>query len=104
MAMGVVEIATIARTQDYTKIKHNENTKVATEQSNIVVQNQKETLQKGKQVVDSKQPDWHNKKFDAKEKGKNEYTGSGGGKRKKHEVSDGKVKIKKEPGGFDVKI
>lgn len=102
MAIGAIEIATIARSGDYSGIKHNENAKVMTEQSNLVVQENRDSQQKVKQVRDSDNPDWHNRKFDAKEKGSNQYEGDGG-KGKKRPDSDGKVVLKGQ-GGFDVKV
>lgn len=102
MAMGAIELATIARSQDYSNIRHNETTKVMTDQSHLVVQEHKETQQKVRQVREGDDTEWHNKKFDAKEKGSNQYAGDGGQKKKKS-ASDGKVTLKGQ-GGFDIKI
>ncbi len=102
MAMGAIELATIARSQDYTNIRHNETTKVLTEQSNLVSREQKDTQQKTKQVREGENTDWYNRKFDAKEKGGNQYSGDGGRQREKQEPGE-KVVLKKS-GGFDVKI
>lgn len=102
MAMGAIELATIARSQDYSNIRHNETTKVMTDQSNLVAREQKDTQQKAKQVREGENTDWHNRKFDAKEKGSNEYSGDGGKQRGKQEPG-GKVAQNRQ-GGFDVKI
>ncbi len=102
MAMGAIELATIARSQDYSNIRHNETTKVMTEQNNIVVREHKETMQKTRQVRDGENSDWYNRKFDAKEKGGNQYSGDGGKKKDDPENRD-KVVLKGQ-GGFDVKI
>lgn len=103
MALGAIELATIARSQDYSNIKHNENNKVITDQSNVVEQVQKEVESKTRQVQDSEDPQWHNKKFDAKEKGDGKYSGDGGKNRRKKQEEDGKVTLKGR-GGFDMKI
>ena len=102
MALGVIEIATITRSQDYATMKHHESSKVVTDQSQITAQVQKDATQNTRQVRGGEQPDWHGKKFDAKEKGDGQYNGDGGRKRRKEE-QDGSVKLK-TPGGFDVKI
>ena len=49
--------------------------------------------------------EYQNKKFDAKEKGSNEYTGDGGrrGKKKEKQEADGKVLLK-GIGNFDVSM
>lgn len=102
MAMGAIELATIARSQDYSNIRHNETTKVMTDQSNMVAQERKEIQQKVKQVREGENSDWHNRKFDAKEKGSNQYNGDGGKGRNKQNPGD-KVGLKRQ-GGFDIKI
>lgn len=102
MAVGPIEMSTIARTQDYTTIKHNEDNKTFVDQSNIGQQLTKNVEQLTKQVQSSDDSDWQNKKFDAKEKGKNEYSGDGG---KKHERNNRKEQvIAKGHQGFDMKI
>ncbi len=102
MAFGSIELTTISRAQDYTPIKHNEDNKGFVDQTNIGQQIQKNTEQQIKEVHSSDNSDWHNKKFDAKEKGGNEYQGNGGSKRQKQEKND-KV-IAKGRQGFDMKI
>lgn len=102
MAIGVIEIATIARSQDYATIKHHETAKVVTDQGQITTQVQKEANQNTRQVREGENPSWQSKKFDAKEKGDGSYSGDGGQRRKKEE-KDGRV-ILKSSGGFDVKI
>lgn len=102
MAMGAIELATIARSQDYSNIRHNETTKVMTDQSNLVVREQKDNMQKAKQVREGENPAWYSRKFDAKEKGSNQYSGDGGKEREKSGPQE-RV-IRKGQGGFDVKI
>ena len=76
--MGTIEIASITRAQDYTTIKHNEDNKSVVQQANIGQQIKKDVDQRGREVRSSDNSDWSNKKFDAKEKGSNEYSGNGG--------------------------
>ncbi len=102
MAIGVMEIATIARSQDYATMKHNENTKLVTDQSNILGHVEKVVEERAQQVKQSDNSDWQNKKFDAKEKGKGQYSGDKG-KKREDDKKDGTVCIK-GPGGFDIKI
>lgn len=103
MAMGAIELGTIVRAQDYTTIKQNEDNKGTTQQSVLVEDRQKEDTQKTKQVNQSDDTQWQQKKFDAREKGNGSYEGDGGSKRKKEKKPDGKVVLKGR-GGFDIKI
>ncbi len=102
MAMGAIELATIARSQDYSNIRHNETTKVMTEQSNLITKEQKDNRQKAKQVREGENTDWYSRKFDAKEKGSNQYSGDGGKERKNTKPQE-RV-ILKGQGSFDIKI
>lgn len=102
MALGVMEIATITRSQDYATMKHQETAKVVTDQSHITARVQKDANQNTRQVRSGEQPDWHGRKFDAKEKGDGQYHGDGG-QRRREKDKDGTVKLKTS-GGFDVKI
>lgn len=102
MAFGSIELTTITRTQDYTTIKQNEDNKGLVDQSNIGQQVQKESEQHIREVRSSDNADWHNKKFDAREKGDNEYSGDGGSRRKQQEKKE-QVVIKGR-GGFDIKV
>ena len=103
MAMGSIELGTIARSQDYTTIKQNEDNKNIAQQSVLIQDREKEDTQKTKQVNQSDNAEWQQKKFDAREKGSNSYEGDGGSKRKKEKEPDGKV-ILKGRSGFDIKI
>lgn len=102
MAFGAIEITTITRAQDYTAIKHNEDNKGFTDQANIGQQVQKETQQRTREVHTSDNADWHNRKFDAKEKGDNEYSGDGG-RKKKREQKEERVVVNGHK-SFDIKI
>ncbi len=103
MAMGVMEIAAITRTQDYTTVKQNEDNRSLIQQSNVAQTMNREEENKPKQVAQSENADWMNKQFDAREKGNGSYSGNGGKNRKKRQEPDGVVKLKSRE-GFDIKI
>lgn len=98
MAIGFVELqGQITRAQDFTTVKHNEDTKGMVEQANFSQQMTKQVEKQVNRVNEGKQPEYHERKFDAKDKGSNEYHGDGGRARKKKmgENPDGKVLMKK---------
>ena len=95
--------ATIARTQDFTTIKQNEDQKGLIDQANFGHQFKKEVDSRPHQVNRQDNADFHNRKFDEKDKGDNQYSGDGGKNRRKQEEELGKVIIKGR-GGFDMKI
>lgn len=99
------QYGTIGRTQDYSIIKQQEDTKATNEQANIQIQVEKQADQKLNQVRSADNAQLNEKKFDAKEKGSNEYAGDGGQRRKNTPdgKSDGKV-ILKSTQSFDMKI
>lgn len=96
MAIGFVELqGQITRAQDYTTIKHNDDTKGMVEQANFGQQMTKQVEKQVKRVNKGDQPEYHERKFDAKDKGSNEYHGDGGKNRKGlKKESDGKVLLK----------
>ena len=98
MAIGFVEMqGQITRAQDFTTVKHNEDTKGMVEQANFGQQMTKQVEKQVNRVNKGDQPEYHERKFDAKDKGSNEYHGDGGQarKKKKGENPDGKVLMKK---------
>lgn len=99
----LVTQGTIARAQDFTTIKHNEDQKGLIDQSNFQQQFKKEVNERPNQVNRQDNADFHNRKFDAKDKGDNQYSGDGGKNRRKQEEELGKVVIKGR-GSFDMKI
>lgn len=101
MAFGAIELTTITRSQDYTTVKHNEDNKGFVDQTNFSQQVQKVTEQQIRQVHSSDDPDWHQQNPDAKEKGRNEYQGDGGRRRK--QGAQERVVVKGHA-GFDIKI
>lgn len=84
----------------HNQVKHAEKGMV--DQGNIQIQEEKKEQQRAKQVVHADETLFKEERFDAKEKGRNEYAGDGGKRRKKFK-GDGKV-IAKPGGGFDMKI
>jgi len=96
----------IGRTQDYSGLKHAEDTRGAVEQSQITARSDQAAELKLHHVNDAENARNMQKKFDAKEKGSNEYQGDGGqSKNKNKKESDGVVVIKgAKPQGFDLKI
>ncbi len=87
----------ITRAQDFTSIKHNDDTKGMVEQANFGQQMTKQIEKQVKRVNEGKQPEYHERKFDAKDKGSNEYRGDGGKSRKEKKKTepDGKVIMKR---------
>lgn len=86
MAIRPVEIVAMQRMADISQVKQQENLKPMTDQANFQNQLAKEVQQASEQVVRKADIDNDTGKYDAKEKGKNEYH------------RDGKVKIKKKDG------
>lgn len=110
MAIGQVELNhAMTRIQDYTTQKHNEDLKGVAQQTYAQNKFEKELNEDIRQVVKTEQAEYQNKtqyqnkKFDASDKGSNEYSGDGGRQRKKEKNDDGKV-IAKKQSGFDIRI
>ncbi len=95
----------VQRSQDITPIKQNQDNKPIVEQNNIYNTQQKQLHQKQENVIKKEDVDYHQEKYDAKEKGKNEYTG-GKKQQKKNDNPDelGTVTLKKKKSGFDMSI
>lgn len=106
MAISPIEhLGTIGRTQDFSVIKQQEDAKATGNQTIIQTQIEKNAEERLTQVRQADRSEMTEKKFDAKEKGDNQYTGDGGRNRKKSpdKASDGKV-VLKSSGSFDIKI
>ena len=110
MAIGQVELnQAMTRIQDYSTQKHNEDYRGTIQQGQAQEKFNKDLNQDIRQVVKTDQSEYQNKtqyqnrKFDAKEKGDNQYNSDGGKKRKREENSDGRVKAKQTK-SFDVRI
>ena len=104
MAVGAIQNATIARVQDYSTIKQNEDNKSYMNQVSIGQDREEDTQQKARQVRSGEESNWQNKRHDAREKGSNEYRGDGGRKRQGKGPTEQMV-IKDQPRmSFDMKI
>ena len=103
MAFGSIEFTTISRAQDYSTVKQNEDNQASLQQNHIGIQNEKNQMQRMRDVNDADNSRWTNEKFDAREKGKQQYQGDGGKKRQKEETVKDKV-LPKRPAGFDMKV
>ena len=104
MAVGAIQNATIARVQDFSTIKQNEDNKGYMNQVSISQDQEEDKLQKARQVRSGDETNWQNKRQDAKEKGSNEYRGDGGKNRQGKKPAD-QVVIKDQPKqSFDMKI
>ncbi|MCI9427139.1 MAG: hypothetical protein HFI81_05210 [Eubacterium sp.] len=103
MAVGPVTLnGMIPRTQDVSALKQNEDNKPLVEQQNIQVQLKHQEDRQLKQVNHADDANQQKKKYDAKEKGSNEYHGQQ--KKKKKQDEKNKVIYKQESGRFDMKI
>lgn len=104
MALGPVELnGVISRTQDYSTIKQNEDNRGVINQQNFQNQFEKAIDIRHTQVIQGDDIRKEDRKFDAKEKGDNEYYRNGGRRKKKEENTNGRVAVKGS-GSFDIKI
>lgn len=107
MAIGPIEIhGAISRVQDFAVQRQNEDGKGVLDQVNAQQVVRRDEENKANTVNRSEQTSEDRKKFDAKEKGSNEYAGDGGKKNKSQEEKreEGKVIVKGQPMSFDVRI
>lgn len=105
MAVGPVTLnGIIPRTQDYSAIKQQEDNKPMIEQHNIQTTMKTQEQRQLKQVNHADDADQHMKKYDAKEKGSNEYHGQQKKKKKAEEKENGKAAFRTASGRFDMKI
>ena len=104
MAVSAIQNATIARVQDFSTIKQNEDNKGYMNQVSIGQDQEEDNQQKARQVRSGEEAEWKNKRQDAREKGSNEYHGDGGRRRKGTAPTEQMV-IKDRPyQSFDMKI
>ena len=96
----------IQRTQDVGNLKQQEDNRPIVEQQNIQIEQQKHEDQLTHRVQDpEKENDGY--RYDAKEKGNNEYEGESGRHKKRREEepeNEGKVILKGQGSHFDIKI
>lgn len=91
----------VQRTNDISNVKQNEDNKPVHDQSNIQQNVRKNTEHLAKEVAKKDDADRNQKKFDAKEKGSNEYVRQE--QKQKQKKSEDKI-INKSSKGFDMKI
>lgn len=103
MISPVEQFGTIGRTQDFSIMKHQEDTKVSAQQVLIESTVEKNTQDKVNQVRTADDTQMTQNRFDAKEEGKNAYQSDGGKQRKNQKEPDGKV-VLKGVSSFDMKI
>lgn len=94
----------VQRSQDVSTLKQNEDNKPMLQQQNVQMQFSKETIHHMQQVTHANDSDNPKQKFDAREKGSNEYENRRNKKKKAEEKNSGKVSAKAAPSGFDMKI
>ena len=95
----------IQRTQDVGNLKQQEDNRPIVEQQNIQIEQQKHEDQLTHRVQDPEEKDGY--RYDAKEKGNNEYEGESGRHKKRREEepeNEGKVILKGQGSHFDIKI
>jgi len=107
MAIQPIDIVSVAASQDYSIIKHNEDHRSVLQQSAMLEQGEKGKQQKQSEVVAHEKAEWHDKGFDPREKGNNEYYRDPE-ERKRREKQQKKEKqeqvIVNGHTGFDIKI
>lgn len=94
---------TITRVQDVVSLKHNEENRHLIEQNSMMNHSKKEVEHQQKKVRNADDSNYHQKQFDAKEKGNGFYF-SEQKKKKDGKSMQGNKKIKKSSGGFDISI
>ena len=105
MALGPIEMTgMVTRSQDISLLKQNENNKPMLDQSHILQNVQKKAQDQNQQVTNADGVEYHEQRYDAKEKGNGSYQESPNkNKKEKKKEEDGTVKIK-QIGGFDMRI
>lgn len=104
MAINPIEVnGMLVRTQDLSAIKQNEDNRAILQQGNVANSVVKKMQEKHEQVVNAEKTEYNEYRYDAKEKGNGSYQGNRRKKENKEKEEDGKV-VKKQPGGFDMRI
>lgn len=105
MSIRPVEFSgVVQRSQDISSLKQNEDNKPMLQQQNVQTQFAKDTAQHMHQVNQANDSDNPEQKFDAREKGSNEYENLCRQKKKKKEDNSGKASAKTPTRGFDMKV
>lgn len=98
------------RTQDISNLKQQEDNRPIVQQHNLNVQQEKQTDKLTHQVSEPEEKENEGYRYDAKEKGNNQYESNGKAKKKhkkeagKESSKEGKVIFKGQSRSFDVKI
>lgn len=98
------------RTQDISNLKQQEDNKPIVQQHNLSVQQEKQADKLTHQVRNPEEKENEGYRYDAKEKGNNQYEGDGNSQKKKKKEpekeysKDGKVIFKGQSSSFDIKI
>lgn len=104
----VVLNGVIQRTQDVGNLKQQEDNKPTVQQQNIEIRQEKQEDRLTHQVQQSKEKENDGYRYDAKEKGNNQYESQQGRKKRKQQneesKNDGKVILKGQGSSFDIKI
>lgn len=104
MAINPIEVnGMLVRTQDLSAIKQNEDNRAILQQGNVANSVVKKMQEKHEQVVNAEKTEYNEYRYDAKEKGNGSYQGNRRKKENKEKEEDGKI-VKKQPGGFDMRI
>ena len=105
MSVGPVVLnGMIQRTQDVGALKQQEDSRSMVEQQSIQAHMKTQEHRQLNQVNHANNAEEHEKRYDAKEKGSNEYEGQQKKKKKPETKENGKVVSKQESGHFDIKI
>ncbi len=110
MSVGPVVLnGMIQRTQDIGNLKQQEDNKPMVQQHNIGIQQERQEDRLTHQVQQPEQKENDGYRYDAKEKGNNEYEGNkqkkrNGQNKNKEQNEDGKVILKGHGSSFDIKI
>ncbi len=98
----------IQRTQDIGNLKQQEDNKPVVQQQNIAIQQERQEDRLTHQVQEPDQKENDAYRYDAKEKGNNQYEGGQKKKKKKQQDKEpengGKVILKGQGSSFDIKI
>lgn len=105
MAIGFVELqGSVQRLQDFAQIKSHDDNKGMVMQSQLTQDAQKNAENRATTVNRGDDVNYNQKRFDAKDKGSNDYNGDGGQNRKQNQNRDGKVIIKGAGSIMDIRI
>jgi len=94
----------VSHTQDLHIIKHNEDSRndINYQQAQTIVDNRED--ENSRMVISSRESDRTDTRHDAREEGKNKYTDLRNKNKKKPEIPEEGMVMKKFAGGFDLRI